>query len=335
ILESTYASTTGTHTFDSISGCALARGVFGQLRLSALLAVPSQVARSLGSTGAASPPPVSGARTPQVPCKGVRMPGTSTRRVLYLGFAAPLTSATLDVRAPRDATSLLNTIPAVGIVTSTGALAWPREVVSRTKRGWSVAFAHVQEADGIVVRHERWALSETSSVRGPGGAWAFDGALQEALDGSSWRFTGVYGQLARFARTTPVGRPVWLDPAVPDASVRQISTTQWGTTVDRVVAARPVTVVWSESYLTGWHAQLVARDGGRTSELEVRRHGLVQSVRVPAGSWTLTFSYWPPHLTVGLAGSLVAVFGFVVLGVSVAAGRRRHRAEERWEEPVA
>lgn len=327
IVANEYATVTGTHTFDSITGCALARGMFGQLRLSTLLADPSELVRGLGATG--KPP------STVPPCPGVRMPGSAARRVLYLGFSATLASTTLVVARGDAGSGRRAAAPVVGVETPTAKTRWPKETVTPTSTGWSVDFARIQRADGIVVKDEASGVAETSTVSGPTGRWDFDGALQEALDTSAWRFTGTYGQLARFKRTTPVKPPVWLAHAVPGSSVHQVSTTEWGTTTDRVTATRPVTVVWSESYLQGWHAHLVAERGGRSEELPVRRDGLVQSVRVPAGRWTLTFTYRAPHLDLGVLGTLIALCGFAAFAVIALLDRRRRRPSAPVSHPVA
>ena len=96
-------------------------------------------------------------------------------------------------------------------------------------------------------------------------------------------------------------------------------------------ATSAVTVVWSEAYLPGWRAELTpaasgAATGARGSRpLTVEPHGLLQSVRVPAGTWLLTFSYRPRALDLGLAGSLAALAGFAVFGVLAVVRRRRAR----------
>lgn len=85
-----------------------------------------------------------------------------------------------------------------------------------------------------------------------------------------------------------------------------------------------MTVVRSEAYMPGWHVQAVPAGGGPSRRLSVYAVGLVQGVRVPAGTWTLTFLYRPPGLTVGLVGSGAAIVAFLAAG-TVAVVRRRRR----------
>lgn len=337
ILGAVYAAATGTHTFDSMTGCALARGTFGQLRLATLLAVPSELARGLGATGTAppAPPPCSGVRGPRSAAPGGVQPASTARQALYLGFTTALTAVTLVIAGSGSSSGLRTAWPEVAVVTPTGAVRVPRQTITRSAKGWTDTFVRAQTADGIVVEHAPGAVSESSTARGTSGAWAFDGSLQAGLDTSVWRFTGTYGQLARFVRSAPVHPPAWLAHPAPGSSVRQVRASEWGTSVDRVTATRPVTVVWSESYLPGWHARLVGRRGGGSEQVPVRRHGLVQSVRVPRGSWTLTFTYRAPNLDLGAAGTLVALAGFGAFGTSVVIGRRRARSRGPGAQPVA
>jgi hypothetical protein len=320
IVSAGYADATGTHTLDTLSACDLADGVFTQLRLSTLLAFPANLAPGVGRTGKAPPP--------RPACPGAPLPGTAHRRLLYLGWPTTLTEATLVASGEVPGTAT----PAVGVLGPHGAIRWPATVVRRDAGGWSVRFARPQLAAGIVVDGPARSISDTSTVGGIDGRWAFDGAFQDAVGTQGWRFTGTWdGVFARFVRVHVRG-PVWLASPSPGSSVREVEATDWGSAVDRVVATRPVTVVWSESFLPGWHAELApAAAGGRPGRpsgperLTVERHGLVQSVRVPRGRWVLTFVYRAPHLSLGIAGSLVGAAGFVALGVATAFGRRRRR----------
>jgi hypothetical protein len=327
IVSSQYASRTGTHTLDTLSACDLATGVFSQLRLSSLLVYVANLARGLGQSHA-----------PPAPCAGAPLPGTAHRRLLYLGWTTTLVGATLVASGPVPAGPAGPAGPGshlrVGVVTSDGGTRWPASSVSRTAQGWTVRFARPTRAAGLVLEGPARAVSDTSTVRGTkGNAWELDGILQDALGATGWRFAGTWdGAFGRFTRTR-VRPPVWLAGAPAGSSVRQVRTTDWGSAVDRVVATRAVTVVWSESYLPGWHAELSA--GSRTIALAVTERGLVQSVRVPRGRWTLTFVYRAPHLTLGLAGSLVGVLGFVALGVCTLLGSRRRRGRAGPGPPVS
>jgi hypothetical protein len=277
-------------------------------------------------------------------CPGARIPGTPTRRTLYLGWPVDVARATLVSARPGG------TVPAgrplrIGLVAPDGTTSVPKEAVVPSADGWSVTFARPEQAVGIVVEGPARAVSETSTVSSAtGGRWALSGAYQDPVDTRAWRYAGTYaGTFAVFKRTGRVRPAVWLAGHALGSSVRQVSRSDWGTTVDHVVAARPVTVVWSETYFPGWHATVSpaggappavgasARRGAAASlggprTLTVRRLGLLQSVRVPAGDWTLTFRYKPRLLVPGEAGTLLALAGFGALGLTALRELRRRRA---------
>jgi hypothetical protein len=192
----------------------------------------------------------------------------------------------------------------------------------------------------LVVQGDARAVRDTSTMRasldGVAGRYAFDGVMQDALGTTTWLYGGLWKNYMRFSAVT-VLPPVWVAGqgsgsgsglhATTGPSVRQVSSTDWGTEVDSVDAPAALTVVRSEAYLAGWSASITPAGGGASRPLTVSPHGLIQSVRVPAGRWTLTFVYRAPHLSAGLAASGAALAGFVALGVVVVVrsrhGRRR------------
>ena len=84
----------------------------------------------------------------------------------------------------------------------------------------------------------------------------------------------------------------------------------------------PTLLVRSESNLPGWRATATPTAGGASRPLPIRAVGLIQGVRLPAGSWTVTFTYRAPGVDLGLAGSAVGI-GAVLVVVGVRAARRR------------
>ncbi len=334
IVSGTYGAATGTHSLDTLDPCALATGVFTPLRLATLLTLPQFLAPGVNSLGQAPPPPVA--------CPGAPPPGTATRRTFYLGWAVELSSASL-VRitppgspgpgSPGPGSSGTGSAGAgssaplrVGILGPTGTTTWPAESVRRTAAGWSVRFDAPRLAAGLVVAGPARSVSDTSIVTGADGQrWALDGLLQPALGQTGWRYTGNWAAYGRFARTS-VRPPVWVAGSPAGAEASEVSTTDWGSAVERVTAASPVTVVRSEAYMPGWHVNAVPVAGGATRRLSVHAVGLVQGVDVPAGRWTLTFVYRPPGLTAGLVGSAAAVVAFAGAGIVWVVRRRRRAA---------
>jgi hypothetical protein len=82
-------------------------------------------------------------------------------------------------------------------------------------------------------------------------------------------------------------------------------------------------VVRSEAWLPGWHVQAQPLSGGPARDLAVVPVGLVQGVRVPAGDWRLTFSYWPAAVTAGLVLTGLGLVALLAAGVVALVGRRR------------
>jgi hypothetical protein len=76
-----------------------------------------------------------------------------------------------------------------------------------------------------------------------------------------------------------------------------------------VDCARPTRIVRRELYMNGWTASV---NGKQTSISEYG--GLFESVRVPAGESTLTFSYIPKHETLALWASFVGALGIMAEG---------------------
>ncbi len=307
-----YGTATGTHDLDTIDGCALARGVFVPLRLATLLTRSSYLAPPLAA-GAVAPAPLRCPGAPAVPSSG--------RRPLYFGQVLRVSRADLAAVGPAG--------PgpgglAVGILTPAGQTVFvPGTRVVRGARGWAVAFPTPERAAGLVVAGSPAEVSARSvATTATGARYALDGPLQLALGQvARWRPSGFWGQYARFEATT-VRPPVWLADGAAGRA-RRLSSASDGTEVDEVRAPGPVTLVRSEAAQTGWHAELTPAGGGAARPVPVVARGLVQSVAVPAGDWTVRFTYRPAGITVGLVLSGLGVLAVAVLGVALVLARRR------------
>jgi len=111
------------------------------------------------------------------------------------------------------------------------------------------------------------------------------------------------------------------------ASVRVLSSNDSGNEVDLVHARGPVTIVRSVTYMRGWHVRVTATDG-RARTIPILRVGLIQGVKLPAGTWTVTFLYRPRGLISGVIGSLAGLLALVATGVVWLVRRRRATAAE-------
>lgn len=347
IVGAAYTDATGTHTLDTLSPCALATGVFDQVRLSTLLVLPEFLAQPL-APGATLPAPVQ-----QFPstaqsvapdnCAGAPRPGTPTTRRWYFGQTLTLTGVQLVPGAPGARHRLSLQGLRVGVVTPSGAVRFPAaRLLAVSGGGVSVVFRRPPSGIGLVVdstARQARSISDGSEItvapssEHPTGAlFGLNGQLQNVTDIGAWRYDGVVDGYARFTaiRLRP---PVWVSSPVSGDRARQVRTVDDGTAVVEVQLRRPAVVVRSEAYMAGWRVTAVPAGGGPSRTLSVFTDGLVQGVRVPAGRWTLTYRYHPPGLTPGLAGTgagLVALVAAAVLGLAT---RRRRRRDRRSAPP--
>jgi len=292
ILSGTYDQVTGTHFMSTMDPCALARGVFVPLRLATVLVLPGSLVQRLAPGQAPGPPPR---------CPGAAPAGTASSRTFYLGSQVTVTSAFLaSARPPADA-------PLVGVVGPSGRLGYPGQSARRRPGGWEVRFDGAQRAQAIVVRGpggRAWSEASTLTTLG-GGRDELDGPFQQAFGQPSWHQRGFWEDYARF-ETDRLG-PTVAVVGVPGARATRLALGPEGEETDAVVTPRPALVVRSEAYLAGWEVRATPIGGGRTVRLPVVRVGLIQGVRVPAGRWRLTFTYWPSGLTLGGVASAVGV----------------------------
>ncbi len=307
-----YSDVTGTHDIATMDACALARGVFVPLRLATLLVLPGSLVERLAPGVRPSEPAA---------CPGAAPPGTPSSRTFYLGRELQVASVALvasggETRAPPD----------VGILVPGGAVEVPPQLARRQGSGWVVHLAGAPEATAIVLTgpgarswQETSVVTTTSGVR-----YAPNGPFQEALGEVSWHPRGFWAGYARFTSTNLGPRVAVL--GVAGATARRISVSTSGSETDVVDTPTSALAIRSEAYLAGWSVQATPLNGpGPTRTLPVVQVGVIQGVRVPAGRWRLTYTYWPSGLTSGGVITALAVAALVglVLWRMVVARRRR------------
>jgi hypothetical protein len=298
ILSGTYDQVTGTHFMSTMDPCALARGVFVPLRLATVLVLPGSLIQRLAPGEGPSPPPR---------CQGAPLPGSPTRRTFYLGRTLEVSSVVLVAAHPPSSA------PRVGVVDPAGALRYPAQRASVVRHGWRVRFAvpvAAQALEAVGPGGRGW--SETSTLTTATGTRdELDGPFQAAFGQPVWRQRGFWEDYARF-ETDHLGPKVTV-LGVRGARAAQRRVGPEGEETDVVATPRPALVVRSEAYLAGWRVRATPAGGGRPLTLPVVRVGLLQGVRVPAGRWTLTFTYWPPGLSVGGLASAVGVAALLAM----------------------
>ena len=197
--------------------------------------------------------------------------------------------------------------------------------VSSSRRGWIVEVTGRPTLGGLRVSGPIHKVMDASAVVDVSGRVTYLGGLyQDAIDGSAWRLIGTEGTLQSFTRTAPLVPNVLLEGAPRSSAVLSSTARANGGEVDVVHLTGAATLVRSESMLTGWTASVAPAAGGPAHEVAVEAHDLVQSIRVPAGNWRITFHYEAPGVVAGLAVSVAATvgLGLVAIGLLVR-GRRR------------
>jgi hypothetical protein len=155
-------------------------------------------------------------------------------------------------------------------------------------------------------------------------AYELDGSLSSAVRPGRWRQAGSADDFTLFVATrapTPV-HAVTDGGAAPRLTV--LADGANGESI-RVRTGAPVVVVRNVAWDVGWHAT-VTTDGGPAQAMEVHRRGLVQQVRVPAGTDVVTFRYRPPHWLLASAITEASALLLVLLLIDTAL---RHRTRRR------
>ncbi|HEV2427772.1 MAG TPA: hypothetical protein VGS61_06105, partial [Acidimicrobiales bacterium] len=309
LISTIYDNATGTHPQTTLNPCALRRGTFGPLRLAAIAVAQGRLVSEPGNHAAAPDRCLDAART------------TVTNR--YFGAVLRVNSVKLS-----NTTGGLTTGPlTIELLSGTG------RVVARVSAnaGFTHTILAVAEssfngvrAGGLrVVTPAGGVIARASVTTSSGATYALNSPFELALASPDWRLSSSAGGYQVF-RATSVAPPAWLVGEGVASRVTSVRTATWGDSwvgVDAV--GGPVTLVRSMAYLPGWRA--TATDAAhRSVDLTVDRHGLVQSVRVPPGQWTVHFHYHAPHIEVGLAVSAgAAVLWLAAAAVLWSRARRR------------
>jgi hypothetical protein len=166
----------------------------------------------------------------------------------------------------------------------------------------------------------------SNSTRTPSEQGAPDLQLQAALAPPHWVPAGHSGPYLAYANTRARGR-AWIVPAtatsgtptsVAGSEVRRVTISAGDDETDTMQSPTRALLVRSVAYSAGWSAHVQTRSGASTT-VPARRFGLVQAVAVPAGTSTVTWSYHPPGLHVGLWLTVLAAAGLLFLGLALLA----------------
>ena len=324
LTNADYADATGTRDHNDVSLCALARGVFVPLGLSTIGTVADELLR-----------PATTARAPgaalDAPCRGGTPPPAASGPRLWW-FGRPLSVTAVTVAWTPSAAAAAVADPKrlrVAVLSSSGRRRYVAARLAADGGDLTVRLATAVVGSGFVLSGpEADAATDATTVSTTDGRhWRLDGAIQAALRQARFSLAGYRDGVAVFHtryRAAPLSlHRLRTAGGTAPGLARRLSTTAWGSETDTVRLGAPARLVRSVAYQPGWHAQVRDVATGTNRTVPVARDGLVQSITLAAGAYTVSWSYDPSTVTVG---GLLSLGGLVVVagaGVSWWFGRRR------------
>jgi hypothetical protein len=180
-------------------------------------------------------------------------------------------------------------------------------------------------AVGLALRVDSGRLpSQQADIEVGSRVYELDGSLSAAVRPGGWRQEGSVDDFTLFVRTHGPEPIHAVDTGGPAPSIEVLSDRANDESI-RVRTVAPVVIVRNVAWDAGWHAT-VTRDGGPAQDTAVSRRGLVQQVRVPAGTDIVTFRYRPPHW---LVASAITEGSALLLVLLLADTVLRHRSRRR------
>ncbi|TMM19823.1 MAG: hypothetical protein E6G01_01435 [Actinobacteria bacterium] len=328
VVSGDYDRATGSHQQSDLSVAALAGSTFDDLNLTTLVTRPGYFTEPPGSTTAPTGP------VPQT------VPGGG-QHAWYVGSPRRLTAVSVQVRGDPGCPLSPGGL-GLALLTANGGTR-PAPALTPVSNGpgtTAVALDGSTAAVGIVVANGSscpLTVDSASVTTAGSGVLLLAGPLQGAVTAPKWQFVETLGSFAVFHNTGARGR-FWVTAAdggpAPAASVRVTADPLTGNQTVVVTTPRPARVVRSVATAPGWSATVRAtQPAGASRRVAVPSSGaLVQSVPVPAGTSTVTWSYRPASVTVGAVISLAGAAALAALGLAwtirrpVGRARRRRRA---------
>ncbi|MGH9074694.1 MAG: hypothetical protein ACRDZQ_11345, partial [Acidimicrobiales bacterium] len=167
-----------------------------------------------------------------------------------------------------------------------------------------------------------------------GQQWMLEGPLSEVVLPPHWTYIGPDAGLALFRNTRARG-PLWVEgrhggPAPAGASARVLLTSGPGSQTVGVTTSAPALLVRSVANYPGWSATVARTATGSGRTVPVVAVGLVQGVRVPAGTSIVTWTYRPRELTTGLEIAGGGLAGAAAVAVWIWLWRAGRWLARRW-----
>ena len=329
LVRGDYDRATGSHHQSDLTVTALAGSTFDDLNLTTLVTRPGYLARPAPSGSTAAP---AGAVPETLPPRG--------QQAWYLGSPLQLTGVSMQLRPDPTCPPPPGGL-GLGLLTPSGVT---RPVSSALTPDPSRAGSTVAALDGtttavgiVVANSGACALTVDSATvdTARSGRLLLAGPLQGAVTPPRWQFVETLGSFVVFHNTAARGR-FWVASAdggpAPAATLRVTDDPLTGNQAVVVATSRPSVVVRSVAAAPGWSATVRTGPNGVSRDVPVPSSGaLVQAVPVPAGTSSVTWSYRPASVTVGVAISLTGLAALGVFGLawSLRGPARRARTRRR------
>jgi hypothetical protein len=311
LISTIYDDATGTHPQATLDACHLADGTFTQLRLDTIAISGSNLATSTELSKKAPTSCVSEETSPTV------------RR--YFGQLLKVASITISgVDNQALSTGSLNVQLLNGKGQPVGAVVPVSEDLGATRA--TIGFKQPRLAAGFVVTASagiRIGDSVVATADG-GPSYRLDSTFQLAIATPSWHLSSTQGGFSVF-KATSILPPAWLTSPATNGRVTNIRGSSWGDTWVSVSLTKSSVLERSEAYLPGWRATALNTTTGASVNLSVHRDGLVQSVDIPKGSWTVHFHYHAPYIEVSVTASVISLVLLIGVSGGIVAQRRRRR----------
>ncbi|MHB8294531.1 MAG: hypothetical protein ACYDH5_07860 [Acidimicrobiales bacterium] len=353
LVSGTYQKATGAHLQTRLDVAALAGDTFDLLDMTNLVALKRSFIIPVGG------PWPAGARS----APGRLRPDGS--RSWFFGTTLSVSSVVVSMPGYPAAGPAAGSLR-LGLILPSGVTQWPA-VPGRSAAGM-VAFSLPSPAGavGVYLSNASRSVLPIGEVgiqagAGAGQRYVLAGSLSKYVRAPHYRYAGRVGAFSDFVNTRARGM-AWAVPlrarprrhgtganshaaaaghgaTAAGAGARPLvqagPTRPWGAQTVVVRSPVPVLLVRSESYASGWTAAATPLGGGKVLTQPVSRDGLLQSVRLPRGAYSVRFSYRSASIKSGMlvsSGGLVAAAGLVLSPVTSEARGRRGR---RWRERAA
>lgn len=312
LISKVYNDATGTQPQAMVDPCQLGKGTFSQLRLSTI----AIAATALSTNPTANAAPLSNcvANTIQPSLRRYFGQLLNVRTIVLRGVGARQIST-----GPLYLQLLSADGRPIGPNVDVAAVGARKSVVGFNPTRASAGFM-LSSSSGVQV-------GDTLVTTGGGKNYSLNTDFQLAIGSSSWRLKSTENVFSVFAATSVL--PVaWLTSPTSNDRVTKIQTSSWGDSWVSVSLSSSRVLYRSMAYLPGWRATAHNLTTGREVLLVVHRAGLIQSIRVPAGQWSVHFHYRAPYIEVSLVTSVASTLLLVLVVGRIARRSRRNRNDK-------